>query len=127
LSSFQVAAAMANLLESKQAGDVRVMDVSRVSSVADYFVVGTVYSKPQMRAIASQLRDIMAQWGLKPIVPTVPKIRRNPSGWTLLDYGDVVVHLFTAEDRQHYQLERFWNPADILDAELWREAWQAAG
>ena len=91
--------------EDKKATDVVVIDLKEVSALADYFVIASAMNEPQLKAIANELRKVMKEdYGLLPdAVDGFPA-----SQWIVMDYGDVIVHLFRQEMRGHYQLEELW-------------------
>lgn len=111
LTSAQVAQLAARLLEDKKARQVRILDISQISTVADYFVVGSASSTVHLRAIADHVEEQLDQVGMR---------KRHMEGyrngrWILLDYGDLVIHLFHEEERDFYNLERLWGDAPVLE------------
>lgn len=106
-----MAAQAARAAEEKKAEDVLVLDVGRLTPLADYFVICSGRSRIQVQAIADAVRETLAGLG-KPL----RHIEGYEGGrWVLLDYGDVVVHVFLAEERQYYQIERLWRDAPRCD------------
>ena len=96
------------LAEDKKAENIVILDMRRLSSVADYFVIGTGTSEPHFRAIIEELTGrIAAEFGLRPRA-TDGTLKAN---WIVLDYFDVLVHLMRADVRQHYDLESLWGDA----------------
>src|SRR5581483_5702439 len=92
----------------KQASDIVVLDLRRISLLADYFVVCSGSSERQITAIVDAIIDsLRTTWHLRPL-----RQEGTPaSGWVLLDYGDVVVHVFAPAERDYYQLEELWSHA----------------
>jgi len=91
----------------KKATDVLILHVAKLTSVADYLVLGSADSDRQTRAIADHVDGILSQTGSSPL-----SIEGNASSqWVLMDFGDVVVHIFRQDVRQHYGLERLWADA----------------
>jgi ribosome-associated protein len=87
-----------------------VLDLSQASSVTDYFVIGNGETERQIRALQEAVEEEGRAVGLRPLhVEGTP-----PSGWVLLDFGDVVVHIFAPEQRDYYQLERLWKGAPLI-------------
>jgi len=88
--------------------DVLLLDLSQITLIADYFVVATGDSERQIKAITDDLvEQLKANQGLSPI-----SVEGTPaSGWVLIDYGSIVVHLFSEVQRNRYQLEAFWSDA----------------
>lgn len=98
---------IANLLDEKKAGDVAILDISRLTVVADYFVIASGRSEIQVRALFDELEKRMAETGVG-----ARHIDGAQSGrWIAIDYGDVIVHLFHHEERAFYNLERLWADA----------------
>lgn len=88
----------------RKAIDVVVLDVQGVSSVADYFLVCSGRSTPHLEAIADAIRTGLKGDGVRPLHAE----GQPDSGWVLLDYGDVLVHVFLEDTRAYYALERLW-------------------
>ena len=97
----------------KKALGVVVLDVQRLSGVADYFLVCSGRSTTHIQTIADAIRDELRAEGVRARhAEGVPE-----SGWVLLDYGDVLMHLFSEETRAYYALERLWGDAPALSVE----------
>ena len=93
--------------------DLVVLDVRNLSSVTDYFVVCSGRSTTQLRSIADAIRVAMKAADVRPLhAEGTPE-----SGWLLLDYGDVLVHVFVEETRVYYALERLWGDAPSVSME----------
>lgn len=83
------------------------------TSIADYFVVATVDTERQARAIEDDLlQSLRVEQNIRPL--NIEGADNRSSGWVLLDYGDVIVHLLTEEARQYYNLEELWNKASVV-------------
>jgi ribosome-associated protein len=93
--------------ESKQARDIAVLDVRGVTSFADYFVICTAANTRQIHAIADEVEMQLKKHGEQP--SSVEGYRH--AEWVLLDYGDLVVHIFSQKARVYYDLERLWRDA----------------
>ncbi len=115
LTSFETAALAANWAEDKKAKDTLVLKTDHVSTLADYFVIASVESRTQMVALADYLLKSFKQEKIETVGYEIDKGGR----WTLLDFGDVVIHLFHHEDRAFYKLERFWNHATEVPRAMW--------
>jgi ribosome-associated protein len=91
----------------KQASNIVLLDVRGQCGFADYFVIGTGESQRQLRAIYEEIEKSLKKEGV------VPHHREggSDSGWLLLDYGDVIVHIFGAEERAFYRLDELWSDA----------------
>ncbi len=94
-------------LDSKKAEDIRVLPISKISDVADYFVLATANNVHQMEALQDTTDEYMMRSGWN--VRSIEGHARDRSNWILMDYGDIVVHLFDREAREFYNLERLWN------------------
>ena len=98
-------------LEDKKAIDVKVIDISEVSVIADYFVVASASNQNQLLAMQDEVDRVMYENGLN-----AKSIEGNrQSTWILLDYEDIIVHLFTEEDRTFYDLERIWKDGKTIE------------
>ena len=97
-----------DVIAAKLGSDVLLLDITGVTLIADYFVIATGDSERQLQAIKEQvLLQLKADHGVAPL-----SIEGTAtSGWVLLDYGSVVVHLFSARQRRRYRLEEFWSNA----------------
>lgn len=106
----ELAALVVEAMQSKKAVDVTVVDVREVSGVTDYFVIGTGESNIQVRAIAEAVRELV-----KERIGERPWKREGTqhNQWVLLDYVDVVAHVFDRERRAYYDLERLWGDAPV--------------
>jgi len=107
----QLAYAIATAAEERKAADITLLEVSDVSYLADYFVLATGFSSVQVRAINRSIQDVMEDsYHRQPI-----RVEGQSEGnWILLDYGEVIVHIFMPEARDFYNLEAFWGHAKRL-------------
>jgi ribosome-associated protein len=94
----------------KKALDLTVLDVQGVSSVTDYFLVCSGRSAPHVKTIAEAIREELREDGVRPLHAE----GQAESGWVLLDYGDVVMHVFLEDTRAYYALERLWGDAPSI-------------
>ena len=95
---------IADILKGKKARDIKVIDIKGVTILADYFVICSGTSTTHIKALADELETKMEEAGFR----YLHKEGYNSARWILLDYGDVVVHIFHEEDRNFYNLERLW-------------------
>ena len=93
-----------------QAEDIHLLDISKVSSFADYFVICNGGSGRQIDAICDEIDRVLSQ----DASPPHHKEGSASSGWVLLDFGDVVVHIFSPEQREYYQLDSLWKRASTV-------------
>ena len=105
-----LARTIALLAEEKKAADILVLDVSSLTTVTEAFVICTGGSEPQLAAITESIVSGMAEEGI------VPAHRNGEasSHWIVLDYGSVIVHIFTPPERDFYKLEQLWSDAKVL-------------
>ena len=91
-------------LNDKKGEDIKVIDISKISTVADYFIIANGTNTPQVDALV----DNVAEELLKEKIHAERVEGVRSSGWILMDYNDVVIHVFSKEDRLFYDLERIW-------------------
>jgi ribosome-associated protein len=91
----------------KQGDDPVILDVRKVSSIADYYVLATGRNGPHLKALSTEVRRIEKAEG----VPRARTTGDPDSGWIVLDFSGLIVHLFSAERRSYYALEELWNDA----------------
>ena len=102
-----------NCYDDKKAHDIVAMEVGELTSVADYFVIGSAPSSTQVKAIADEIEEKMEKAGFR----AVHREGYNSAMWILLDYSDIVCHIFNDETRKFYDIERLWSDAKKLDIE----------
>jgi len=108
MDSKKLALLCRELADNKKAEDILVLDVRRISSIADYFVIVSGTSAPHLRAISDEILDKLNEdHGVRP--KTVDG--KLPGGWMVLDLFDVIVHIMRADIRKHYDLEGLWGDA----------------
>lgn len=113
-SGREVAIWAAKAAAEKRASDIRILDLRGIFPVADYFVICSGRSATQIAAIAQEIQDRLGKLGHR-------FFRRQgtpESEWVLLDYGDVVVHIFSGEARAFYALERLWGDAPEISSKF---------
>ena len=103
-SSKEIALNIADILEEKKAINVVVLDISHLTIITDYFIIASGRSETQVRALYHEVEEKMGEKGI------LPKRRDGHQGgrWIVLDYGDVIVHIFHQDERGFYSLERLW-------------------
>ncbi len=105
LAGKKLARLAGKLAQEKKGADVVLIDLRRVSYVADFFVVATAEADVHAYAIAEHVETELKEKGIR-----LGHAEKSPR-WTLLDYGDVILHIFLNEARRHYALEKFWGDA----------------
>ena len=93
--------------ESKKATDIKVLDLSGITSFTDHFVICTGANQRQIQAISDEVHTRLKQRGALPLSVE----GYNQAEWVLVDYGDFLVHVFTPKSREYYDLERLWRSA----------------
>lgn len=111
MTSYESAMILANALDSKKGGDIKVLKTEQLTTLADYFVICTATSTTQIKALSDACEEAMEENGER-----VHHIEGHRGGtWLLLDFSSVVVHVFTDEARKFYDLERLWGDAEEVD------------
>ncbi|MEE0420915.1 MAG: ribosome silencing factor [Lachnospiraceae bacterium] len=100
-------------LDEKKAGDIKVINIEEVSVMADYFIIASGTNRNQVQAMADNVDETLSKAGINP---------RQVEGyqtanWILMDYGDVIVHVFDEENRLFYDLERIWRDGKSVAVE----------
>ena len=100
-------------LEEKKAIDIKIIDIAHISTLADYFIIASGSNRSQVQAMADAVDETLGKRGIH---------ARSTEGyqnanWILLDYGDIVVHLFDEENRLFYDLERIWRDGKLIPPE----------
>lgn len=109
-NSLELAKLIAKASDDKKARDVVMMNMEGLSTATDYFVVCSASSTTQVRAIADNVEDVLReQEGME----FLRKEGYREAEWVLLDYGDVVLHVFQQDAREYYALEQLWGDADL--------------
>ena len=110
LGTLDLAREIALFLEEKFGEDIVLLDIKEQVYFTDYFIISSTSSDRQLRGLASELsRDARERFGIHSKPEGQPE-----SGWILIDLGDIVVHLFSAEKREYYQLEELWQEGQVL-------------
>lgn len=97
-------------LENKKAEDIHVIDITEVSTLADYFVIANGTNRSQIQALADHVQEVLGKEGL-----TLKQIEGyNNANWILMDYQDIIIHVFDKENRLFYDLDRIWRDGKIV-------------
>ncbi len=113
MTPLNLARAAGNLALSKKGFDVKVLDLRKISSVCDYFVICSGSVDVHVKAIASGIERGLRDEGIR----VSHREGESGSNWVLLDYFDVIVHIFSEETRTFYALEKLWGDAPIEELE----------
>lgn len=111
MESKQLAQIAVNALEDKKAEGIKIIDISDVSTIADYFIIASGTNKSQVQAMCDSVDEQLGKAG------TVCKQTEGyqNANWILMDYGDIIVHIFDTENRLFYDLERIWRDGKEID------------
>ena len=101
---------IAEFLRERKAHDILVLDLEGMTSITDFFIICTVTSSVQTKAIIRDLEEFMRQYDLKPL----SRDTAADSPWVLLDYNFFIIHIFQQEGRDYYRLEKLWSEAKVL-------------
>lgn len=107
MTSIQMVEKIAEILDSKKAKDITALEIKDLTTIGDYFVIASGSSNAQVKALSDAVEEGLSALGFEP-----RKIEGYPSAmWIVLDYYDVIVHLFYEQTREFYALERLWADA----------------
>lgn len=118
LTSHKLACIIAGILDDKLGKDISILNISHVSSLADYFVIVTGDSTPHVKALMETVKERTKKEFNRPALRAENDMKNR---WNLLDFGDVVVHILHKDERETYAIEKFWNNAYSIPEEEWRE------
>jgi len=111
MNNLEVALKAAEILNNKKARDIVILDISKSSGFADFFVIATAGNQRQLKALTGEVEK-----GLFENDCAVRRIEgKETSGWVLMDYGDIIINLFTEDQRHHYQIEKIWNDCPTIE------------
>lgn len=106
-NTFDAAKIAYKALDDKLAIDIRVLEINKISPLADYFIIASGNNPNQLRAMADEVDEQLFKAGYR-LKHSEGMTSKN---WILMDFGDIVVHLFNKEDREFYNIERIWGDA----------------
>lgn len=111
MTSFEMAKEIVDILDNKKADDIKAIKVSDVTVMADYFIITSATNTSHVKSLADEVEFVLKQKGIMP---------KHIEGyqyanWIVLDYKDVVVHIFLEETRNYYNLDRLWLDGTVLD------------
>ena len=113
MTSKELAKIAYNALDDKKGVNITIIDISEISIIADYFIIAGGTNENQVKALAGNVEDEFAKAGLSP----KHEEGYTNANWILIDYEDVIVHVFNEDDRLFYDLERIWRDGKIVNVE----------
>lgn len=112
MNSNEIAKLAITALEDKKAEDIKVIDISEVSVIADYFIIANGTNRSQIQTLSDHVEEILG----KESVPLRQVEGYDNANWVLLDFHDVIIHIFDKENRLFYDLERIWRDGKMIEA-----------
>ncbi|MEO8972573.1 MAG: ribosome silencing factor [Ktedonobacteraceae bacterium] len=110
LDTALLAKAIVDVASDKKAADIMLLDIRDVTTIADYFVICSGNNLRQIQAIADAINEELGKQGAN----VLHREGTAETGWLLLDFGDVIVHIFGVKEREYYRLERLWSEAKTV-------------
>lgn len=98
-------------LEDKKAEELHIIDISEVSTIADYFIIANGTNKSQIQTLADHVEEALGRAGL----PLKQMEGYDTANWILMDYRDIIIHIFDKENRLFYDLDRIWRDGKLID------------
>ena len=113
MNTKEIALLAIDALEDKKAEDIRIIDISEISTIADYFIIADGSNKSQIQAMADNVSERLGRAGV-----TVRQIEGyQNANWILMDFQDIIIHIFDRENRLFYDLERIWRDGVLIEKE----------
>lgn len=113
IESKEMAKLAIEALEDKKAEDIRLINISEISVLGDYFLIASGTNRSQIQALADNVQEKLGRAGV--LVKQVEGY--DTANWILMDFGDIIVHVFDKENRLFYNLERIWRDGKLIDKE----------
>lgn len=113
----KMALAAIDALEDKKAEDIQIIDIGQVSPLADYFIIANGTNRNQVQALADNVEELLGKLGYE----RRPIEGYDSANWILLDYKDVIIHIFDKDSRSFYDLERIWRDGKVVTEEDLKE------
>lgn len=110
MTSKELAKEIVKVLDKKKAEDIKVIEISELTIISDYFVIASGTSTTHTKSLVEDVEFEISKLGTSPA-----RIEGRATGWILMDFGTVLVHVFQKEMREYYNLERLWSDAVITD------------
>ena len=112
MESREIAKLAIKALEDKKAEEIKVIDISEVSVIADYFIIANGTNRSQIQALSDHVEETLGRAGV-----TLRQVEGyDNANWVLLDFHDVIIHIFDRENRLFYDLERIWRDGKTMEA-----------
>ena len=113
MNTKEIALLAIDALADKKAEDIRIIDISEISTIADYFIIADGSNKSQIQAMADNVSERLGRAGV-----TVRQIEGyQNANWILMDFQDIIIHIFDRENRLFYDLERIWRDGVLIEKE----------
>ena len=113
MKSKEMAKLAIEALEDKKAEDIRLINISEISVLGDYFIIASGTNRSQIQALADNVQEKLGRAGV--LTKTVEGY--ETANWILMDFGDIIVHVFDKENRLFYNLERIWRDGKMMEKE----------
>ncbi len=111
MTSLEQAKKIVEILDEMKAADIKLLKIDEISSLGDYFIISSGTSATAVKAQSDKVEIKLKELGIMPL-----KVEGYRStGWILIDYGSIVVHIFTQEAREFYDLDRLWKDAQVIE------------
>ena len=111
MNNREIALTAAKILDDKKAIDIVILDISKLSSFADYILIASGGSERQVKSLTDEVTIQLAALGIE----KKGVEGNNGSGWVLIDFGDVIVNIFTGEQRERYGIEKIWGDSEVIE------------
>ena len=121
IDSQKLACVVARVLDDKLASNISILNISNVSSLADFFVIASADSPTQVKSLMSHVKEMIKKHFERSPIRMENDLKNR---WNLLDYGDVIVHILHKDERETYAIEKFWSHAFSISEETWKKASQ---
>ena len=110
MEAFEILTKAANALDEKKAKEINAVKIGDLTVLAEYFLMCTATSSTHVRALCDEVEEKLEEAGVKP-----HHIEGRTTGWIVLDYGSVIVHIFSRNDREFYGLDKMWSDGEAVD------------
>lgn len=110
MESFEILKIAANALNEKKAREISALKIDGLTVLTEYFLICTATSSTHIRALCDEVEEKLKETGVSP-----DRIEGRTTGWTVIDYGSVIVHIFSRTEREFYGLDKMWSDGEQLD------------